>query len=458
MLIRRIWKKLVFTEKIQNLHHTVLAKREIIFNKLLFIGISQLVLVILASLVIGLIAYLYLNILYTEHLLAYILTSCILMFFLALLYRFNNKSPSHIFKILAYILAHTYIVILCLYSGPGPRIEMLIFSLLPLPYFVMDRENKFFIIAGILISSFFLGLIFFFYYKTSALYPLPPIFDGSIFFIAILFNLSTISICSYQFFLETFRAEEALQFEQEKSEELLLNILPRELAIELKEGKRSKPRRYDYASVLFTDFVGFTRVSQKLSPEDLVSELDDFFSKIDSILEEYGIEKLKTIGDAYMCAAGIPNPSPSHAVDCILLALKIVEFSRRLKKIRIKQGKNFWELRIGIHSGPLVAGVIGQKKFAYDVWGDTVNTASRMESTGESGEINISDSTYELVKDFFVCEPRGKLYAKNKGWIEMYFVKGIHPNLSLSKRGKTPNEKFMEKYKVLGFEEENITI
>ena len=165
--------------------------------------------------------------------------------------------------------------------------------------------------------------------------------------------------------------------------------------------------------------------------------------------ERYGLEKLKTIGDSFMCAGGIPVPNRTHAVDCTRAALEIQAFMNRMKEIKAQQGLPYWELRLGIHSGPLVAGVIGEKKFAYDVWGDTVNTASRLESTGVAGRVNVSKSTYELLRDFFECEYRGRLAAKHKGAVDMYSVNGILPGLCSSDGNAVPNPAFREHYRRL---------
>jgi class 3 adenylate cyclase/ligand-binding sensor domain-containing protein len=233
------------------------------------------------------------------------------------------------------------------------------------------------------------------------------------------------------------------------SDKLLLNILPQETAEELKTLGRAKTKSYDLVSVLFTDFKGFTNVAEKLTPEELVREIDFCFSYFDNIIEEYKLEKIKTIGDAYMCAGGIPTPNRTNPIDSILAGLAIQEFM--LKEENKKKAKNepFWQLRLGIHTGPLVAGVVGNKKFAYDIWGDTVNTASRMESSGEVNKVNISQSTYELVADFFDCQFRGYVEAKNKGKIAMYFVENIKRELSIKKEGKVPNNLFWEKYQKL---------
>ncbi len=215
---------------------------------------------------------------------------------------------------------------------------------------------------------------------------------------------------------------EIIKVEREKSEKLLLNILPEETAQELKEKGRAVPREYRMVTVLFTDFVKFTQVAEKLTPEELINELDLCFAEFDHIISRHNLEKIKTIGDAYMCAGGIPVENASNAMDAVAAALEIRDFMEKERNRREKKGQEYWQLRIGIHTGEVVAGVVGKMKFAYDIWGDAVNTASRMESSGETGKVNISGSTYEIVRDHFKCTYRGKVYAKNKGDIDMYFV------------------------------------
>lgn len=226
-------------------------------------------------------------------------------------------------------------------------------------------------------------------------------------------------------FKEINRLYSELDAEKQKSDKLLLNVLPVEIANELKIYGKVEPVYYESVSVVFTDFKGFTQLAEKMTPRELVDELDFCFSYFDRVVDKYGLEKLKTIGDSYMCASGIPKPSPTHAFDAVLAALEILQFMELRKKHKFYENTPYWDIRIGIHSGPILAGVIGNNKFSYDVWGDTVNTASRMESSGVPGDVNISQATFELVKDFFECEHRGQIFAKNKGELDMYLVRGL---------------------------------
>jgi adenylate cyclase len=205
---------------------------------------------------------------------------------------------------------------------------------------------------------------------------------------------------------------------KKRSDELLLNILPSETAEELKTSGTTKTRNYDSVTVMFTDFQDFTKMCEVLAPDDLVKEIHECFSAFDHIIDKYNLEKIKTIGDSYMAAGGLPVPDANHACDIVNAGLDIQDFMRERKAVN----KTSFEIRIGIHSGPVVAGIVGIKKFAYDIWGDTVNIASRMESSGEAGKVNISGSTYELVKEKFTCTYRGKIEAKKKGEVDMFFV------------------------------------
>jgi len=234
-----------------------------------------------------------------------------------------------------------------------------------------------------------------------------------------------------------------LELEKQKSEDLLLNILPEETSRELMIHGYAKPQSYRKVSVLFTDFKDFTKICENLTPAEIVRELDFFFTAFDAITERHYAEKIKTVGDAYMCAGGIPMRNNSNPVDLVLVAMEMQDFVEAQNKMRREKGLPLWELRIGIHTGRLIAGVIGRKKFAYDIWGDAVNTASRMESSGAVGRINISEGTYRFVKHFFDCEYRGEIYAKNKGNIDMYFVNGLKKEYSKDADGRVPNDEFM---------------
>lgn len=221
------------------------------------------------------------------------------------------------------------------------------------------------------------------------------------------------------------RSKARLQKEKDRSENLLLNILPAEIAEELKEKGRAEARNFDNVSVLFSDFKGFTQASESLKARELVAEINICFEAFDSIMEKYSIEKIKTIGDAYMAAGGLPVPTNESIKNSVLAALEMQSFIKDRKSEMDAQGKPAFEMRVGIHTGSVVAGIVGVKKFQYDIWGDTVNTASRMESSGEINEVNISQSTYDFIKGDpdFAFEYRGKIQAKGKGEVEMYFVR-----------------------------------
>ncbi|MEX0966623.1 MAG: adenylate/guanylate cyclase domain-containing protein [Bacteroidia bacterium] len=212
--------------------------------------------------------------------------------------------------------------------------------------------------------------------------------------------------------------------EKDRSDNLLLNILPAEIAEELKAKGRAEARDFDLVSILFTDFKEFTQASQQLSAKELLQEINTCFEAFDAICDKYGIEKIKTIGDAYMAAGGLPVPTDDSVKNIVRAALEMQNFIAQRKAANKVSGKPAFEMRAGIHTGPVVAGIVGVKKFQYDIWGDTVNTASRMESAGEVGKVNISQSTYELIKDDpdFTFEERGKVEAKGKGPVEMWYV------------------------------------
>ncbi|MBI2280879.1 MAG: HD domain-containing protein [Bacteroidetes bacterium] len=235
-----------------------------------------------------------------------------------------------------------------------------------------------------------------------------------------------------------------LEEEKEKTEQLLLNILPEETVEELKSKGKATARQYRLCSIMFTDFKSFTKIAEEINPQELVARLDKYFIEFDGIIQRHNIEKIKTIGDAYMCAGGIPIRNKSNPIDIVLAGLEIQRYMHEVHQENIAKGEKPWDLRIGIHTGEIIAGVVGIKRFAYDIWGDSVNIASRIEEASEVGKVNISGTTYQLVKEFFTCEYRGKVKAKNKGNIDMYFVHGIRKELSINGEGVAPNELFQK--------------
>ncbi len=291
------------------------------------------------------------------------------------------------------------------------------------------------------------------YFSTPALIIYPVL----LLTVAILLRLRTVRLYrERQKRLEQLIAErtEELQQEKEKSDNLLANMLPKGTADEIMAKGKADKRKYNFVTVLFSDIQGFTRIAEEMNPEVLIDELDKFFFHFDSVVEKYRIEKIKTIGDAYMCAGGIPERNRTNPVEVILAALEMQKYMLEMKNDPARPAARFWDIRIGIHTGTVVAGVVGHKKMTYDIWGDTVNTASRMESSGEPGKINISGTTHEFVKDYFTCLYRGRMPVKYKGDLDMYFVTGIKPELS--NPDGSPNSQFftrVEMIRILDVEE-----
>ena len=234
----------------------------------------------------------------------------------------------------------------------------------------------------------------------------------------------TLFIRSVLYAIERHQLLDQLQKEKEKSEGLLRNILPEAIATELKAEGKIEARHYDQVSVMFVDFTNFTGIASTMNPKELVAELHTCFSHFDAITESLGIEKIKTIGDAYMCAGGIPNPSANHVENITQAAIEIMAYIEERFKQKASIGQKYWQARIGIHLGPAIAGVVGSRKFTYDIWGDTVNTASRLESNSTPGSINISQNVYNKLANnqSYRFENRGKIEAKGKGQIDMYFL------------------------------------
>lgn len=238
--------------------------------------------------------------------------------------------------------------------------------------------------------------------------------------------------------------KKVIEEEKEKVDNLLMNVLPRQTVEELKTKGKASARSFNNVTIMFTDFKDFTKIAEMNDPSVLVERLDSYFSVFDEITGKYGIEKIKTIGDAYMCAGGIPIRNKGNAIDTVLAGLEIQQYMKERIKQEEQEGITSWGLRIGIHSGSLIAGVIGTKRFAYDIWGDAVNIANRIETAGEPGKVNVSGKTYELIEPYFECTFRGKIPAKNKGEINMYFVDRIKPELSVDGKGLEPNDQFWE--------------
>ena len=268
------------------------------------------------------------------------------------------------------------------------------------------------------------------------------IYSGVVILLIIVASLLVLNIRRKRMNRLLYAKNQELDLEKRKVDELLLKIFPREVVDELKALGKSDIKTYDCVSVLFTDFKGFTQIAEKMPPKLLIQELDECFTHFDEIIRKHNLEKIKTIGDAYMCAGGIPVPNKTNPLDIVLAGLDIQRFMRTRQEEKIASGEKYWQCRLGINTGEVIAGIIGKSKFAYDIWSDTVNTASRTESNGEVQKVNITHHTYNYVKDFFDCEYRGKVKVKGKGVLDMYFVNNIKPDLSVDGKGEEPNSAF----------------
>ena len=242
------------------------------------------------------------------------------------------------------------------------------------------------------------------------------------------------------------KMHQELVAEKSRSDELLLNILPKKIASELRDTEKVDPRFYNSASVMFGDFAGFTKLAEQIQPKALIDLLHQYFSVFDNIVAKHNVEKLKTIGDAYMCVAGAPGESRGHAISACLAAIEIQHHMERTNKQREKMRMPRWDMRVGVHSGPIIAGVVGEKKFTYDVWGDAVNIAALMEKEGQTGRVNISQTTFQQVDEAFETEARGQVDTGKKGLLAMYFVNRLKPEFSSDPDGMKPNDEFQQRF------------
>mgnify|MGYP001412798822 CR=1 FL=1 len=239
---------------------------------------------------------------------------------------------------------------------------------------------------------------------------------------------------------------EQLSAEKVRSDDLLLNILPAKIANELKETENVEPRFYSSVSIMFGDFCGFTKLAEQMEPKTLIELLNQYFSAFDQIVSKHNVEKLKTIGDAYMCASGLPAESRGHAFRICLAALEIQLYLKRTNEQREKMRMERWDMRIGIHTGPVIAGVVGERKFTYDIWGDAVNIAALIEQGGQPGKVNISETTFQQVNEAFEIEPRGEVASGKKGDLPMYSLNRLKAGYSEDSDGLKPNDVFQQKY------------
>jgi class 3 adenylate cyclase len=240
------------------------------------------------------------------------------------------------------------------------------------------------------------------------------------------------------------KTRSAMEAEQAQSEALLRTIFPAAVATELKANRPVQPRHYDLATIMFVDFTGFTRLTEGTQPAALVQQLNQHFTRFDEIVERNRLETVKTIGDAYLCAGGLPEPNRTHPIDACLAALEIQAYLAAANRQREKLRMQPWKVRIGINSGPVVAGLVGKRRFTYDIWGDSVNVAQRLEAAAEPGRINIAASTSHYVNKLFELEPRGSIEVKNKPPLEMFFVNRIKPEYAADADGTTPNAAFWQ--------------
>jgi adenylate cyclase len=344
--------------------------------------------------------------------------SVVFLFSYAMVIVFNYLRVYTLAKLLFFSTAVCQLFGICIVFGNESGLHQFFYAAFVGVFFVVDRHQKILLIPALLVLVAEYLLI---QYINAYIDPIARLSPGTARILNYISSGAVFTLlgaqCMY-FYWSSLKGELELETARHQSDKLLLNILPETIADELKRNGLVEPVEHDSVTVVFTDFVGFTASSETRNPSDLLRQLDDCFSEFDAIIEKHGLEKLKTIGDAYMFAGGVPVDLKDNAQRCVLAAQEIIAFveGRRTADAR------FWQIRIGVHTGRLVAGVIGRKKFIYDVWGDTVNTASRLEAAGEPGKINTSTETFNLIKDRFTCTYRGEIAVKGKGPLSMYFV------------------------------------
>ncbi len=336
----------------------------------------------------------------------------------AIVILFNYLRLHTLSKLLFFATAVCQLFSICVIFGKGTGLEQFFYAAFVGVFFVVDRYQRILIIPALLILTAEYLLI---QYINAYIDPIVKVSEETARIISYITSGAVFSLLAAQclyFYWSNQKAEQELETARQQSDKLLLNILPEPIADELKRTGYVEPVEHDSVTVVFTDFVGFTASSETRNPSELLRELDDCFSAFDAIIERHGLEKLKTIGDAYMFAGGVPTNLEDNAQQCVQAAKEIIAFV----ETRRSHNPRFWQIRVGVHTGRLVAGVIGRKKFIYDVWGDTVNTASRLEAAGEPGRINTSLETYDLIKNRYACDFRGEIQVKGKGSLPMYFV------------------------------------
>ncbi len=338
-------------------------------------------------------------------------------------------------------------VITGLTKGDSVYVGGYLFILTLLAVVPLRRRAAWSILAASLVSFFTVGLMKGMTFDSvRGKYSLNDIMATAVVAAIFIYILDRIRFSSWEKSRKIEEQSRELKEDKEKIDRLLLNILPHSVAQELKEKGAVKPIFFESTTILFTDFVGFSKIAENMTPEELVRRLDSIFCYFDSIMDRYKLEKLKTIGDSYMCAGGIPEKNTTHEFDAVLAALDMFAFLKKSDLDESRSGGKLWEMRIGINTGPIMAGVVGEKKFVYDIWGDAVNVASRLETADEPGRINISGQTYNRIRDYFECEHRGNIMVKNRGQIDMYFVNRLRPEYSADADGMIPNNAFLKKY------------